>query len=67
MTKNTQAQTLKILRRPAVNQKTGLSNTRTDELEAKGLFPKRIQISARAIGWIEHEVNEWISQRMAAR
>lgn len=32
---------------------------------AKGNFPKPLQLSERRVAWIESEVNEWISQRIA--
>lgn len=58
---------LALLRRPAVQDKTGLKETQIDELEKNNEFPKRVQISARAVGWVESEVDEWIHQRIRAR
>jgi prophage regulatory protein len=58
---------LALLRRPAVQDKTGLRETQIDELEKKGNFPKRVQISSRAVGWVEDEVDEWIHARIRAR
>ena len=55
--------TLRYLRRPGVRDKTGLGNTRIDILEARGQFPRRHRLSARAVGWLEHEVDEWIRSR----
>lgn len=56
-----------LLRRPEILRRTGLSTTRIDELEAAGKFPRRVQISARAIGWVEGEVSEFIRSRIEAR
>ena len=36
-------------------------------LEAKGLFPKRVRISARRIGWVESEIDEWLKSKADAR
>ena len=32
---------------------------------AEGAFPKPVQLGARAVGWIEAEVDEWIRQQVA--
>jgi prophage regulatory protein len=34
------------------------------ELEAEQRFPSRIKIGVRAVGWIEGEVQEWLTQRI---
>lgn len=57
----------RIMRRPEVRDRTGLSDTRIDELERAGKFPRRVQLSARAIGWVETEITEFIRGRIAAR
>jgi prophage regulatory protein len=36
-------------------------------LERKNLFPRRIKLGAKRVGWIEREVLDWISARMAER
>jgi prophage regulatory protein len=36
-------------------------------LEKRGDFPRRVQIGAARHGWAEHEVDAWISSRIAAR
>ena len=56
----------RILRLPAVMDRTGLSRTRIYELEAVGKFPRRRKISVRAAGWLEGEVNAWIESRPLA-
>jgi predicted DNA-binding transcriptional regulator AlpA len=32
-------------------------------LESKRCFPMRVKISARAVGWMEDEVQRWIAER----
>jgi prophage regulatory protein len=32
-------------------------------MENAGRFPKRIRLGARAVGWLEHEVNQWIADQ----
>jgi predicted DNA-binding transcriptional regulator AlpA len=36
-------------------------------MEKAGDFPKRIRISTQMVGWLEHEVEAWLAQRMAVR
>src|SRR4051812_17387177 len=32
-----------------------------------GTFPRPIPIGARAVGWLENEIEEWITKRAASR
>jgi prophage regulatory protein len=32
-----------------------------------GEFPTPVPIGARAVAWVEEEIDSWISQRIAAR
>jgi prophage regulatory protein len=43
---------------------TGLSRSTIYRLQAEGRFPQSIKIAFRATGWIEHEVQRWIAQRI---
>jgi prophage regulatory protein len=54
----------KILRRPEVEERTGLSRSSLYESIKKGLFPKPLKLSARSIGWAESTINEWIESRI---
>ena len=58
---------IRILRLPQVLDVTGLGKTKIYELQAAGHFPMRVQITDHSVGWIEHEVQAWLAQRMAAR
>ena len=60
---------MKLIRLPETLAKTGLSRTRLYEAVAAGTFPKPVKLGpdARAIGFVENEVDGWISQRIAAR
>lgn len=53
----------KIMRRPEVRAVTGLSNSSIDRLESAGDFPRRVQLSSNAIGWILSEITEWLDTR----
>jgi prophage regulatory protein len=52
------------LRRPQVQQRTGLSRTTLYEYIKDGEFPAPVHIGARAVGWLESEVSDWIHARV---
>jgi prophage regulatory protein len=37
------------------------------QLEAEDRFPKRVHLSARAVGWVEGEIQGWLAERVAGR
>jgi|GEM_PF-217406 len=53
----------KLLRFQQVKALVGLSRTQIWRMEQKGNFPRRVQISARAVGWKSGEVQEFIESR----
>jgi prophage regulatory protein len=58
---------VRILRREQVSDRVGLSPAQIYNLVSTGNFPKPITLSANRVGWLEHEVTEWLKQRIAAR
>lgn len=59
-------QSTSILRKPEVVRRTGLSAATIRRLELAGKFPKRLLLSAQAVGWSEREVTDWIESRSRA-
>lgn len=57
----------RVLRLPAVLDKTGLARATVYSHIAQGAFPAPIKLGARASGWIEAEVDDWLSARIIAR
>jgi len=55
----------RILRLPEVTARTGLSRATIYALMRQGRFPRQVRIGARAVGWIEAEVEAWIQERIA--
>ena len=53
-----------ILRRKQVQERTGLSRSTIYLRIAQGTFPKTISLGARAVGWLESEIDEWLSTRV---
>ena len=56
----------KILRLPAVKDRTGLSRSTIYLRISEGSFPKPISLGSRAVGWIEAEVNDWVNHKIKA-
>jgi prophage regulatory protein len=54
----------RVLRLPQVCATTGLRRSFIYQMEAQNRFPKRIKIGVRAVGWLESEVQEWLSERI---
>ena len=55
----------RILRMPEVEARTGLSRSTIDVRRRQGRFPRPVLLGARALGWVEAEVEEWIRERIA--
>jgi prophage regulatory protein len=56
----------KILRLRSVLSRTGLSRSMAYALMSEKLFPKPIGLGARAVGWLESEIDSWIAERVKA-
>jgi len=56
----------RIIRKPQVSERTGLSMSTIRRLEIAGSFPKRIQLSKSAVGWVERDVQQWIDGKRQA-
>ena len=53
----------KHLRRPAVQDLTGLSRSTIYDLMARGAFPRPVRLTAKAVAWPESAISEWLAQR----
>ena len=56
----------RILRLPEVIQLTGLSRSTFYLRMANNEFPKAISLGGRSVGWLEHEVYEWVIEKIEA-
>lgn len=56
----------RILRLPEVIKRTGLSRSTIYMKIQEKTFPKQINLSVRSTGWLESEITEWISKRIAS-
>ena len=55
---------LTILRRKQVEARTGLSRSTIYERIKAGTFPAPISIGAKAVGWIESEIDSWLTAQV---
>lgn len=55
---------LNILRRKQVEARTGLSRSTIYLRVSEGTFPKPVNLGARAVGWLEAEINGWLASRV---
>jgi prophage regulatory protein len=56
----------RIMRLPEVKAMTGLSRSTIYFRIAEGTFPKQVGLGGRAVGWLEHEIQEWLQLRIEA-
>ena len=56
----------RIIREKEVKAITSLGRTTRFELEKKGQFPKRIQLTKNAVGWRESDILRWMETRPPA-
>ena len=57
---NLDKQQINILRLKQVQGRTGLSRSTIYDRMGKGTFPRSINLGARAVGWLESEINAWL-------
>jgi predicted DNA-binding transcriptional regulator AlpA len=65
--KPTRPQHLRILRLPEVEQRTGKSRSGIYDGVAKGTFPAPVPLGARAVGWVEEEIDAYLEACVTAR
>ena len=57
----------RILRRPEVEQWTGLSRSTIYRKIAEGTFPAQLRISVHGAGWRESDINRWVADPVGWR
>ena len=53
-----------ILRLPIVKNRTGLSRSTIYLRMAQNSFPRQVPLGGRAVGWVESEIEAWLSQQI---
>jgi prophage regulatory protein len=64
---NAKGTAMKVLRLPATEAKVGLRRSAIYLGVQQGTFPKPIRLTGKATGWIEAELDQWISERPRVR
>jgi prophage regulatory protein len=54
----------RILRRPEVEDRTGLARSTIYDLKKEGLFPQPVKLGKRAVGWRESDIRRWLAERI---
>lgn len=55
-----------ILRRKQVEQRTGLARSTLYLKISRNEFPAPVSLGARAVGWLESEIESWLRDRIAS-
>ena len=58
---------MKILSKHQLKEMVLYSPQHIARLEKVNKFPKRVQLGANRVGWVEAEVLEWLESKIAAR
>ena len=53
-----------ILRLPTVKARTGLSRSTIYLRIKQGTFPAPISLGARAVGWVDSEIQQWLDEKI---
>jgi prophage regulatory protein len=57
--------TTRFLRLPEVSRRVAISRSSIYALVATGSFPASHRLAARAVGWVESDIDEWMQARIA--
>ncbi|MBS98270.1 MAG: AlpA family transcriptional regulator [Oceanospirillaceae bacterium] len=58
---------MRLLRRPEVQRMTGLSRSTIYRLISEDQFPPPVSLGGNSVAWIEHELEQWILERIEQR
>ena len=56
----------RMLRLNEVIAKTGLSRSTIYAMAKQGKFPKPITLGARAVAWVEADIDDWLNKKIMA-
>lgn len=57
----------RIIRKPELFSKIGLSDATIWRMEKAGRFPGRIKLGGNSVGWFNDEINDWLTEKAARR
>ena len=53
----------RLIRLKEVQHRVGVGRSTIYRWMADGSFPKPVQLGKRSVGWIEHEIEDWLRSR----
>lgn len=59
--------TIRIIKIPEVLERCALSRATLYRLLERGEFPVQVRLSMRSVGFYEHEVNQWLAERIRVK
>ena len=59
--------TQRIIRKPELFSRIGLSDATIWRMEKAGRFPLRIQLGGNSVGWFDDEIALWLEKKAADR
>ncbi len=57
----------RIIRKPELLSIVSLSDATVWRREKMGDFPRRIKLGGNSVGWLESEVEDWLSKKVSER
>lgn len=58
---------MRLIKLKDVMSNTGLGRSTIYKYIAEGMFPKPVSLGARAVAWVESEVEDWILDKVEQR
>tara|TARA_R110002050_G_scaffold176331_4_gene309245 strand:+ start:85 stop:351 length:267 start_codon:yes stop_codon:yes gene_type:complete len=58
---------MRLIKLKEVMNNTGLGRSTIYKYVAEGEFPKPVSLGARAVAWVESEVDDWVLDRIEKR
>jgi prophage regulatory protein len=57
----------RLIRLEEVKRRTGFQKSSIYNRITEGIFPRPVPLGARAVAWVEDEIQEWIDSRISER
>ena len=58
---------MRIMRLKDVMKVTGLGRSTIYKYISEGQFPEQISLGARAVGWVDSEIDDWVMSKIDER
>ncbi|HDL6623495.1 TPA: AlpA family phage regulatory protein [Yersinia enterocolitica] len=58
---------IRLIKVPEVLKRCAMSRATLYRLLERGEFPVQVRISQRSVGFYEHEVNQWLAERIRVK